>query len=306
MTKTVFYSWQSDRNEKSNRYFIKTCLEMAAKKLKKELGIEETLRVDHDTKGIPGIPEITKTILDKIDQSTIFVADITIVARTKAGKKIPNSNVLIELGYALKSRTDERIILIMNESYGNWSSLPFNMAYRRKPVTYKLNENPDEEEIKHQQEQLVAELMGAIKLILDKASPISVLGSPSIRVVKGSTDEAYFIEDRVKRYIPDALTHEFIMLDNYTQTERISDLELNSYPKGKDLPKISECRLVKGSEPPQFVIWEGHRKHIPDGPTVEFFFQGRLPEEISDKELEEIPLTGSLRTIRAVFSLFAR
>jgi len=122
---------------------------------------------------------------------------------------------------------------------------------------------------------------------------------PSVRIVKGSSDKVYLIEDSTKRHIPDPLTHDFIMLDTYRQTERISDLELRLYPMGKPLPKVSECRLVKGGGPAQYVVWEGRRKHIPDEPTAEHFFQGRQPEKISDIDLEEIPRTGGLRSILA-------
>ena len=122
---------------------------------------------------------------------------------------------------------------------------------------------------------------------------------PSIRVVQGSSDRAYLIEDGIKRFIPDPLTHDFVMHDKYRQTERISDLELGLYRTGNPLPKISACRLVKGSGPPQYVIWEGRRKQLPDGPTKEYFFSDKEPDELTDIELEEIPRTGSLRTILA-------
>lgn len=121
----------------------------------------------------------------------------------------------------------------------------------------------------------------------------------SIRIVKGSSNKVYLIEDSAKRHIPDPLTHDFIMLDTYRQTERISDLELGLYPTGKPLPKISECDLVKGSGPAQYVVWEGRRKHIPDGPTVEYFFSGIQVKEMSEDELDEIPKTGELRSILA-------
>ncbi|MEK7323970.1 MAG: hypothetical protein AAB217_01785, partial [Chloroflexota bacterium] len=66
---------------------------------------------------------------------------------------------------------------------------------------------------------------------------------PSVRVVKGSGDDAFLIEDGVKRLIPDSQTHEFVMLDTYRSTERISDLELRLHPTGKPLSKLSECKL---------------------------------------------------------------
>jgi hypothetical protein len=120
---------------------------------------------------------------------------------------------------------------------------------------------------------------------------------PSIRVVKGSSDKVYLIEDGVKRHIPEPLTLLYILLDTYCDIERISDSELNLYREGNILPTISSCELVKGSGPEIYVIWEGHRKHIPDPPTLEQFFHGRIPRELSAADLEGIPRTGTLRSI---------
>jgi len=122
---------------------------------------------------------------------------------------------------------------------------------------------------------------------------------PSIRVVKGSSDDVFLVQDGIKRYIPDPLTHDFVTLDTYRQTERISDLELRFYPTGNPLPSISECRLVKGSGPSVYVVWEEHRKHIPDDQTREYFFAGKPIEEMNDADLEKIPRTGALRTVLA-------
>ena len=58
----IFYSWQDDIDNKMNRYFIKECIENALLKLNKSISLEEAerpfLKLDHDTKDIPGIPEI--------------------------------------------------------------------------------------------------------------------------------------------------------------------------------------------------------------------------------------------------------
>lgn len=154
--------------------------------------------------------------------------------------------------------------------------------------------------------QLDPNLAAGTRLIMVALLTASLVGlvlgrrdQPSVRVVLGSSDKAYLIEDGIKRLIPDPLTHDFIMLDSYRLTERISDLELNLYRTGKPLPKVSECQLVKGSGPPQYVVWEGRRKQLPDGPTKEYFFPNIEPQELNDAELEEIPRTGSLRTILA-------
>lgn len=151
---------------------------------------------------------------------------------------------------------------------------------------------------------LKSELMWRAQLIMTATLAASLSGlilkfsrQPSIRVVKGSGDEAFLIEDGIKRSIPDSLTHDFVMQDTYCETERISDLELRLYPTGRPLPKLSSCELVKGTGSAIYVVWEGYRKNIPDNPTFKYFFRERKVNVRSDADLENIPRTGSLRTI---------
>lgn len=107
MAIVIFYSWQSDTDVKKNKYFIKDALEKAIKNLNSEIKIEDSERdefeLDHDTSGIPGSPEIVATILKKIDDCGISVADLTFVADVKNKHGVSNPNVLTERGYASKS-----------------------------------------------------------------------------------------------------------------------------------------------------------------------------------------------------------
>jgi len=51
----IFYSWQSDLENKHNRSFIKDALEKAIQELNIALDIndaERSLELDHDTKGV--------------------------------------------------------------------------------------------------------------------------------------------------------------------------------------------------------------------------------------------------------------
>lgn len=41
-----------------------------------------------------------------------------------------NSNVALELGYALKSLTTENILMVMNGHYGKRSDMPFDLGQR--------------------------------------------------------------------------------------------------------------------------------------------------------------------------------
>lgn len=89
-------------------------MEKAIKQLNQELEIEDALRLDHDTKGVEGSPDIASTILEKVDECDIFIGDISFIAKSKSNKYCPNPNVLIELGYALNCLSDARVINVMN------------------------------------------------------------------------------------------------------------------------------------------------------------------------------------------------
>jgi len=103
MSRTVFWAWQSDRDEKVCHYFIRDILKAVCDELSEELELEESDRaeVDHDTKDVTGTPEVFATILQKIRAASVFVADVTPIARTEADKPCANPNVMIELGHAL-------------------------------------------------------------------------------------------------------------------------------------------------------------------------------------------------------------
>ena len=89
---TVFYSWQSDTPNNVNRGFIRDALDKAIKKVNKTLEVEDAdredkLKLDQDTAGVPGMPEIANTIFRKIEKCSIFIPDLTFVGNTEIGKK---------------------------------------------------------------------------------------------------------------------------------------------------------------------------------------------------------------------------
>src|SRR5437762_2680976 len=116
--RTVFYSWQSDLPNSTNRGFIQTALERAIEGiLDTELDLDVCL--DRDTQDIEGSPNIVQIILSKIGQCAVFVADVSIInASDQGGRLTPNPNVLFELGYALHALSWSNILLIFNEETG--------------------------------------------------------------------------------------------------------------------------------------------------------------------------------------------
>ena len=143
---TIFYAWQSDRPRNITRDFIKNAAESAIRGLVMALPVEDSPRLDEDTRGEAGTPPIIETIYRKIKQSAIVIGDLTLCSeiRTKKNqeeevtKRIPNPNVMLELGYAAAVLGWDRIILVMNTKYHGPSWLPFDLKNRRFPITYKL------------------------------------------------------------------------------------------------------------------------------------------------------------------------
>ena len=142
MTNTIFYSWQSDLNETRN--VIRTALDKAVRNLNQDVAVEDASRVDQDTVGVAGWPEITSAILEKIEQCDVFVADITPINGPQSNFRLtPNPNVLFELGYALATGLGRtRILCIVNTSYvrnGDLKELPFDIRGSR-PTRFLLED----------------------------------------------------------------------------------------------------------------------------------------------------------------------
>lgn len=130
---TLFFSWQSD--EKKSRQILERALLTACDELeeKEEIKVE----VDYSTLGESGMPSIDQTILRKIDNCDLFLADITPVCKYDqqqgngqvVTKEVPNPNVLIELGYAMSALGVDYVIPVAHN--GTWltQNLPFDINH---------------------------------------------------------------------------------------------------------------------------------------------------------------------------------
>src|SRR5690554_3112996 len=144
---TIFFSWQSDLNLKSNKNFIEGCIKTAIGEFNKENKLLVDFTLDKDTSGEPGNPEIINTILNKIDNSRMFICDLSIINSDYHGRKIFNPNVIFELGYAIKSIGWEKIVCIVNQEFGLAEDLPFDIKHRRL-IGYNLNSKDKQNEKK--------------------------------------------------------------------------------------------------------------------------------------------------------------
>lgn len=237
---TIFYSWQSDASKKTNRNFIRSALEAAIAKVGRDLDLEDSLRIDQDTADVPGTPEIANTILQKIEKAYIFLADLTIIAKTPEDKQVPNPNVMIELGYAMKSLSTQRIITVMNERYGTAKDgLPFDLAHRRWPIRYSLSEDTSPEDKFEIKKKLISDLETAIKAVVATFGATTTEGFVGIPPLWKSSS---FLSDheRLAKLVP------------FGETEDASDIIWSNGPQAflrlipaEKLPEKSSLELEK-------------------------------------------------------------
>jgi len=174
----VFWSWQSDTRGKIGRHFVRDVLEKAVAALREPKEIEEpsereareAIHLDHDGKGIGGSPDLAPTIFQKITQASVFVADVTIVGESTAPrrpdeppKKLINSNVAIEYGYALHALTDAHILMVQNVYYGSRDELPFDLKDKAGLIQFRLGSDASKAEIKREGDLLYKKLIEALE-----------------------------------------------------------------------------------------------------------------------------------------------
>ncbi|WP_296067960.1 hypothetical protein [uncultured Agrobacterium sp.] len=159
----VFYSWQSDSPKKTNLNAIRKALADACKRLE-AANPHLKLIPDEATRNTSGSPNIALKILEKIEMSAIFIADITTITLPGAPRPCPNPNVGYELGYAVATLGWERVVLLFNDANGEFpADLPFDFIQNRaSPYSYAASDPSS----KGKELSVFLEL--AIKAVLEK------------------------------------------------------------------------------------------------------------------------------------------
>ncbi|MES5483848.1 hypothetical protein QMZ05_13935 [Bradyrhizobium sp. INPA03-11B] len=190
----IFWAWQFDLPGKIARHFIRGALEAAAAQINQTEEIDEPdedfqggkLQLDYGRKNLKGSPDLAIEILKKIDGAAVFVGDVTPVGKgvphrtdegvESDGKLLMNPNVAIELGYALKSKGTDHVLMVMNSHYGKRADMPFDLGGKGGPIMYNLAPTATGKEIETEKKKLVAVLVEALKEYVPKPVAVSFEG----------------------------------------------------------------------------------------------------------------------------------
>ncbi|KFG90317.1 hypothetical protein BV98_001519 [Sphingobium herbicidovorans NBRC 16415] len=184
MTQHIFFSWQIDRLPLTGRNLIERALGDAIAAIKADAEIDPAhreLAIDRDTSGVPGSPPLVETIFAKVDAATAFLSDLTYVATRSDGRLMPNPNVLLEHGWALRALSWRRIISVMNIAHGSPEDhpLPFDLQHFRRPILYNCPDDADEAERRAARVGLALGLRDALRAILNDAVVAAPAAAPA-------------------------------------------------------------------------------------------------------------------------------
>lgn len=288
----IFYSWQNDIDTKNNRSFI----EDAIIKAKKQSHI--FIEVDRDTKNTIGAQDITKIIFDKIDNCDMFIADVSLIGKYNKGtffnkkvKRVVNSNVMIELGYAAAMIGWERIVCIFNEDYGKIEDLPFDLRQHRM-LTYSLKGKDKKDE----KLRLIKQLSDIISDILKEGNSKKkgfafecLLGFDFINVTTHKEIVSYNFANWCKNIV-DYYKKEIIDLYNKLSSFKITEI------KNEQNQVINSSLFAKGVTIKPFnveFVLQNLKAYLNIDVTEEYFSFGNLTESLIPTSLTSRSLSGT-------------
>lgn len=235
---TAFYAWQSDRPSNVGRHFIRKALDDAARRLSEDPALEVEVVIDADTEGIVGTPPVTETILKKICAADIFVPDLTFVAKTDAGKLLPNPNVMAEYGYALHALTFEAMMPIMNTHFGPPTELPFDLGHVRHPTQYDVAPSVTDGERHAARDRLSKTLEGILRLMVQRVMSKARTDEKFVPTVPVRSPAFFFEAEQVLANFGDPGEQEL-------RFKRDSVIYLRLYPTYADQPRVGLTRSIE-------------------------------------------------------------
>lgn len=229
----VFYSWQSDLPNKTNRGLIKDALEKACKELSADL--ELAIRTDAGVEGQSGSPDIAATILEKMDKATVVVADVSLIgvapitgSDPPKTRPVPNPNVVFELGYAKRALGPSRVIMVCNTAYGPVEDLPFDI--RGKSVVPYAFKTDDGDKPAGPRNDLAARLRAEVAAALEAALASAKPPDTPLERFHRLLDDPNAWKKRGEEYIYCVQFPEFTVVDGETYVEQFREPWTQHFP----------------------------------------------------------------------------
>jgi hypothetical protein len=275
MRRVIFYSWQSDLPNATNRSLIQQALENVAKAIKVDDTVDIEPVIDRDTQGVAGAPDIAKTIFQKIASADVVVADVSIIGGRRKGRPTPNPNILIELGYAMHALGDERVILVFNMAFGKLEQLPFDLKMRRS-VSYNMPQTAEDRATERR--TLEAKLHTAVREALAsvKIDPPRSLVTEAIEAVERVAPNRVIV---IRRFLSELLMRleakrPKSVADGAT-AEEIEEAILRTEDITLDYARLAEAVAAVGDEESARSLYRGF------GPVLELYDPPQLPGGLS-------------------------
>lgn len=184
MVLKVFFSWQEETNPQgfNNKQFLISCINSALKQIENTGDLEGvTFEFHEGLRGIGGDAKVAAEMFRQIDESDIFIGDMTVAQRLSERAEAlreeqelfmrytPNCNVYGEYNRALGKHDFfwKQIVLLMNKAnksvYDDTDVIPFDTRDRRWPIPFTLKDD-DEESKRVAKEELLKALPDALRL----------------------------------------------------------------------------------------------------------------------------------------------
>jgi len=280
--RNIFYSWQSDLPNNTNRGFIEDCIKLALKDINSEQ-IYLDVAIDRDTKGECGTPDIAETIFNKINSSSIFIADISFINSKSDDRKCPNPNVLIELGYAAKTIGWNNIICIFNTEYGKVEELPFDLRFRR-PLAYNIENKSDKSK--------------------DRKSLANILKNEILTIIENESEK-----DEIRNYIKQQIDTEIITIYNHSYKIFYGYETPFNLPYIGKLSELSKEEIQKELFERKYLgftvlkDWTTYKTNIENLMNLPFFAKNAEPKYISSliKVIKGLELMASICSNNSLF-----
>jgi hypothetical protein len=271
MHRVVFYSWQSDLPNATNRSFIQQALENAAKTIKMDEAVDIEPVIDRDTEGVAGAPDIAKTIFQKIASADVVIADISIISGQREGRPTPNPNVLIELGYALHAVGDERVVLVFNTACGKFEQLPFDLKMRRV-VSYDMPESVTDRST--ERKKLASKLDFALRSALASIRlepPRSLIAEAHEAIESGAPNRVIVLRRFLGDLLKQLLERRPQSVEEGATAQDFEDAVMQTENIARDYARLSEAVATLNDEASAHILYRGF------GPVLEQYEVARQP-----------------------------